>query len=135
MSEETKTVTKIEKQEAQSQPEERERIDLVFNIDDKKIIAKRPKIKILKTVMQLNVELQDNGNLFGSIEGMDKLLKLTVDIFDNEELTLENIEEANLEDIFMLADINDWINQYFPQKKITESKEVAKMRKKQSKKP
>ncbi len=109
-----------------------EKIDLELRVsDDKSYTANRPRMKLLKKVIRLNEAGAADPEHFSTEEGINELFQLIIDIFDNEELTVEVLEEVYMEDILSLENINGWINQYFPKKRITEVTQIQKMRSKQ----
>ncbi len=110
-----------------------EHIDLFITIDDKEYKADPPKMKLLRHVIRLNEKQQADPQLFFTEAGIDEIMHLLVAIFNNENITIDNIENADLSTLYTLQNINDWINQYMPEKNIREAMQVSKMRENQSK--
>ena len=108
--------------------------ELFVTIDGEKIFASRPKFGLLRKVTRLNAVLEKNPDTFDTEEGIDLLFQLTIDIFRNDEVTSETIEDLDLESIVSLQEINNWIEAYIPQKKIQEVTETDSMRSNQAKK-
>ena len=103
-------------------------VNMTIVVNEKEIHARRPKVKLLRKVVQLNDAGTQDLSYFNTLEGIDSILNLVVDIFDNPELTFEVLCDADMESLFTLQNINDWINQYFPQKKMMEIREVTRMK-------
>lgn len=101
---------------------------LFVTIDGEEIVASRPKFGLLKQATRLTEVVRDNPETFDTEEGIDLLFQLIVDIFNTDELTMENIEDVDLDSILSLQDINDWLEAYIPKKKVKEIKEVESMR-------
>ena len=118
----------------EEQAEESVKKELFVTIDGEKIFASRPKFGMLKKAMRIQKLAEEDDDFFYKVEGIDALYRLIVDIFDTDELTMENIESVDLGSILKLDDISDWINSHIPQKKVTEAAEVATMRSKQKEK-
>lgn len=103
-------------------------IDLYVTINDEKIIAERPKFGLLKKVMRANEQWRNNPETFETVDGIDIIYQLLVDIFNTDKLTMENIEDVDLESFFSLEIINEWIGQYVPQKKMMEAQQLERMK-------
>ena len=102
--------------------------ELFVTIDSEKILAKRPKFGLFKKVLRVNKINQDDPDGFETEAGLDILFQLIVDIFNTDELTMDNIEEVDLDSFVNLQDINDWIKAYVPEKKVQEMTEVEAMK-------
>ncbi|MCK5607782.1 hypothetical protein KAR91_38220 [Candidatus Pacearchaeota archaeon] len=118
----------------EEQAEESVKKELFVTIDGEKIFASRPKFGMLKKAMRIQKLAEEDDDFFYKVEGIDALYRLIVDIFDTDELTMENIESVDLGSILKLDDISEWINSHIPQKKVMEAAEVATMRSKQKEK-
>jgi len=110
---------------------------LSLTIEGRDYIAPAPRMKILKQVLRFNVKHKNGEIDFDTPEGIDALFQLVIDLVGNPDLTIELLEEMEIGaflEVFTLQSINDWIGQYFPQKKMMESQQVAKMKETQKNK-
>lgn len=111
-----------------------EKVILSLTINGEEFIAPPPRMKMLKRVMGFNMRYQDGDIDLNTPDGIDAFFQLIVDIIGNEDLTIEKLEELEISEfstVFTLQKVNDWINQFFAQKKMQETQETSKMRKRQ----
>ena len=112
----------------EEQTEESVKKELFVTIDGEPIFASRPKFGMLKKAMRVQAFYEKDNEFFYTIEGIDALYQLIVDIFDTDELTMENIESVDIASILKLDDINEWLKSHIPQKKVMEAVELEAMR-------
>ena len=62
-------------------------------------------------------------------------MRLLVELFSNEQVTIDTIEEADISTLYTLQNVIDWINQYMPEKNMREAIEVNTMRENQKASP
>lgn len=111
-----------------------EKIELTLNIEGQEYKAPAPRMKLLKQVMRFNVDYQSERIDLNTPSGVDALFSLVVDIVGNPDVTVEKLEEMEIlefSETFSLQNINDWLNQFFPQKKVVEASQVATMKESQ----
>lgn len=111
-----------------------EPIKLSLTINGEEFIAPPPKMKMLKRVMDFNMRYQAEEIDLNTPDGIDAFFQLIVDIIGNDDLTIEKLEELEISEfsqVFTLQRVNEWINQFFAQKKMQETQEVSTMRERQ----
>lgn len=111
-----------------------EQITLKLTINGEEFIAPPPKMKMLKRVMGFNMRYQNGDVDLNTPDGIDAFFQLIVDIIGNDALTVEILEDLEISEFsqtFTLQRVNEWINQFFAQKKMQETQEVSTMRERQ----
>lgn len=110
-----------------------ERIELEIEIDGKTIVASPPKMKILRMAVKYRTMNLEDEELFNTDKGIDLIYELLKVIFadKNLELTNEVLDESPLTNAFSLANVIDWLNQFFNSKNYQQATEINTMRAKQ----